>query len=103
MKIEALTQEQIEKARSLATNEERLDYLEACGIELDDDMLAEVAGGKDERGSRKSPNQVCQSGPNKYKPHKWKYTNRKFKKFFGLFEFKEVQCIYCGITMGEPS
>ena len=94
MKIEALTQEQIEKARSLATNEERLDYLEACGVELDEDMLAEVAGG----GPSSEGNETCKTGPNRRKPHKWVYTNRTIKKFFGLFEYKEVRCIYCGIT-----
>ena len=97
MKIEALTQEQIEKARSLATNEERLAYLEACGVELDDDMLAEVAGGMNRSGKSKSTD-FCQSGPNYRYPHKWVYTNRTIKKCFGLFELKEVRCIYCGKT-----
>ena len=96
MKIEALTQEQIEKARSLATNEERLAYLEACGVELDDDMLAEVAGGKKIIGNSI---ESCKKGPNKNKPHKWVYTGRTIKKFFGLFEVKEVKCIYCGKIM----
>ena len=100
MKIEALSPEQIEKARSLATNEERLDYLEACGIELDDDMLAEVAGGTVSHDSDIYA-EVCHSGPHKNKPHKWKYTNRTIKKFFGLFVFKELRCIYCGKTMME--
>ena len=97
MKIEALTQEQIEKARSLATNQERLAYLEACGVELDDDMLAEVAGGSttNESGSYA---EFCHSGPNKFKPHKWVNTNRTIKKLFGLFVFKEIRCIYCGKT-----
>mgnify|MGYP007013951791 CR=1 FL=1 len=99
MKIEELTQEQIEKARSLATNEERLDYLKACGVELDDDMLAEVDGG---HGIYTTLNgRVCQKGPHKLKPHKWEYTNRTIKQFFGLLEFKEVRCIYCGITRKE--
>ena len=47
MKIEELNQEQIEKARSLATDEERLAYLKECRVELDDDMLSEVSGGFD--------------------------------------------------------
>ena len=99
MKIEALTQEQIEKARSLATNEERLAYLEACGVELDEDVLAEVDGG---HGSRTSLNgRVCLKGPNELKPHKWEYTNRTIKGFLGLYEYKEVRCIYCGIIRGK--
>ena len=98
MKIEELTQEQIEKARSLATNEERLDYLEACGIELDDDMLAEVAGGK---VYADNTTDYCKTGPNRRKPHKWVYTNRTIKKFFGLLKYKEVRCIYCGKIMME--
>ena len=98
MKIEELNQEQIEKARSLATNEERLDYLKACGVELDDDMLAEIDGGHlffhyvD----------TCQTGPNKGKQHKWKYAN-KTKKLFGLWEFKEMECVYCGKTRRRKS
>ena len=46
MKIEELNQEQIEKAKSLATDEERLAYLKECRVELEDDMLSEVSGGK---------------------------------------------------------
>ena len=48
MKIEELTQEQIEKAKSLATDEELLAYLKECSVELDADMLAEIAGGGEE-------------------------------------------------------
>ena len=47
IKIEELNPEQIGKARALATNEERLDYLKECGVELDEDILANVAGGKE--------------------------------------------------------
>ena len=46
-KNEAHNPEQIGKARALATNEERLDYLKECGVELDEDILANVAGGKE--------------------------------------------------------
>ena len=52
MKIEELNPEQIGKARALATNEERLDYLKECGVELDEDILANVAGGKDTKTSK---------------------------------------------------
>ena len=98
MKIEELTQEQIEKAKSLATDEERLAYLKECGVELDDDMLTEVAGGgpAKPRSHTKTEKAYCQSGPNFRKPHKWAYTGGSKKGFLGFGELKEVKCIYCG-------
>ena len=95
MKIEELTQEQIGKAKSLATDEERLDYLNECGVELNDDMLSEVAGGKG------SLDEVlyCQKGPNKNKRHQFEKTGKKRKgKLWGLIDDVEVKCVYCGKT-----
>lgn len=101
MKIEELTQEQIEKAKSLATDAERLDYLKECGVELDDDMMAEVCGGeKVPLGDKnKSGFPCCQKGPNKGYPHKYKKTgNRKKGWLLGWIDDKEYKCIYCGKT-----
>ena len=41
------------EGRGLETNEERLDYLKECGVELDEDTLANVAGGKDTKTSQR--------------------------------------------------
>ena len=83
MKIEALSPEQIEKARSLATDEERLAYLKECGVELDDDMLAEVAGGIDDF------EKLCK--------HTWKKTgNRRKGWLMGWIDDVEYRCTKCG-------
>ena len=78
MKIEALTQEQIGKAKALATDAERLAYLNECGVELDDDRMAEVCGGEKIPLADESGFPCCQKGPNKGHPHKYRKTgNRK--------------------------
>ena len=83
MKIEELSQEQIEKAKSLATDEERLAYLKECGVELDADMLAEVAGGIDDFEIK------C--------VHAWKKTGKRRKGWFiGWIDDVEYKCTKCG-------
>ena len=100
MRIEELTQEQIEKVKALGTDEERLDYLKECGVELDDDMLAEVAGGEKVRLGDKSGFPCCQKGPNKGRPHENIKTGKKRKGcFIGLFDDVEYKCIHCGKTV----
>ena len=99
MKIEQLSSGQIEKARSLATDEERLAYLKACGVELDDDMLSEVAGGKstDRPIVRLEP--ACTKNPEGGKTHHWVKTGKtKKSKFFGLWDVAEFKCTYCKKT-----
>ena len=66
MKIEELNPKQIRKARALETNEERLDYLKECGVEVDEDTLAIVAGGKDTKTSK---GKECEKSP--YDKQKW--------------------------------
>ena len=101
MKIEELTQKQIEKAKALATNEERLDYLNECGVELDDDMMAEVAGGGrvGEDGGYLIAIDGCKKGPNKGGPHKFEKTGkRKRGRWLGIMDDIEYRCVYCGHT-----
>ena len=99
MKIEELTQEQIEKAKSMATNEERLSYLKECGVELDNDMLTEVAGGN----VRDCETYYCQKGPNRRNPHNFEKTGKRRKgKLMGIIDDIEVKCIYCGRTTWRP-
>ena len=84
MKIEELNQEQIEKAKSLATDEERLAYLKECDVELDDDMLSEVSGGIET---------LRRSGCT----HIWKKTgNRRRGWFIGWIDDVEYKCERCG-------
>ena len=66
MKIEELNPKQIGKTRALETNEERLDYLKECGVEVDEDTLANVAGGKDTKTSK---GKECEKSP--YDKQKW--------------------------------
>ena len=94
MKIEELTQEQIEKARSLATNEERLDYLKACSVELDDDVLAAVSGGATPGGT----SDKCTKNPKNWL-HKWEKSGRRRKgRWIGLVDDVEYECVYCHKT-----
>ena len=102
MKIEELTQKQIEKAKDLATNEERLDYLKECGVELDDDMIAEVAGGKVpglDRDGYLNDIYGCKKGPNKGKAHKFEKTGKRRRgRWLGIMDDIEYRCVYCGHT-----
>ena len=47
MKLNALTQEQLEKLRECKTPEDILALAQAEGVELTDDQLQQVAGGSD--------------------------------------------------------
>ena len=66
MKNEAHNPEQIGKARALETNEGRLDNRKDCSAELDEDILANVAGGKDTKTSK---GKECEKSPDD--KHKW--------------------------------
>ena len=72
MKIEELSREQIERAKALETNEERLDYLKECGVELDEDMLADVSGG---RFTDTTSSGYCPARKGR-KVHEWKKTGK---------------------------
>lgn len=100
MKIEELTQEQIERAKSLATNEERVAYLKECGVDLEDDSLTAVAGGRHKTtGTVKFKKDDCKKNPKGSKVHKWKKTGRtKPGRWFGIVDDVEYRCEYCGET-----
>jgi hypothetical protein len=94
MKIEELNPEQIGKARALETNEERLDYLKECGVELDEDMLANVAGGMVKTGPKKKKKE-CSESPDG--AHEWEKTgNRKKGRWIGIVDDVEYRCKHCG-------
>ena len=96
MKIEELTQKQIDRAKSLATNEERVAYLKECGVELEDDSLTAVAGG---RGDRRDESDDCKKNPSGSAFHKWKKTGRKKSgRWIGIVDDVEYKCEYCGKT-----
>ena len=93
MKIEELSREQIERAKALETNEERLDYLKECGVELDEDMLADVSGGGITDADWKPGSCPARKGG---KVHEWKKTGKTRKgRFLGLIDDVEYMCIYC--------
>ena len=95
MKIEELNPEQIGKARALETNEERLDYLKECGVELDEDMLANVAGGKVKSTGAKRKKKECSVSPDG--AHEWEKTgNRKEGRWIGIVDDVEYRCKHCG-------
>ena len=89
MRIEDLSSEQIEKVNALATDEERLAYLKECGVELDDDLLSEVAGGADQNGD------ACPNGGN----HNWVKTGKRRKRggwALAIYQSCEYKCTKCG-------
>ena len=97
MRIEELTQEQIERAKSLATNEERVAYLKECGVELEDDSLTEVAGGRAKKSRDKTHD--CHKNPKGGSYHKWVKTGRKKPgRWIGIVDDVEYRCEYCGET-----
>ena len=95
MKIEELNPEQIGKARALETNEERLDYLKECGVELDEDMLANVAGGG--RKSSWKETKECPLSKKENGKHNWEKTgHRRSGSILGIVDDVEYWCTYCG-------
>ena len=94
MKIEELNPEQIGKARALETNEERLDYLKECGVELDEDKLANVTGGMVKTRPKKKKKE-CSESPDG--DHEWEKTgNRKKGRWIGIVDDVEYRCKHCG-------
>ena len=91
MKIEALSPEQIEHAKALETNEERLAYLKECGVELDEEVLSHVAGGIN--GGEIN----CKAPNNPFGRHRWAATGKR-KKGWLIFDSKEYVCRYCKAT-----
>ena len=94
MKIEELNPEQIGKARALATNEERLEYMKTCGVKLDEDVMANVTGGaSSHHNSRECPK--SEDGQ-----HDWfDNGNRRPGKVLGIFDDHEYTCRHCGKTV----
>ena len=95
MRFEDLTPEQIEKAKKCETREERMAFIKENGIELTDEQLESVAGGRFELPWELA----CQENPNG-KDHVWVRTGRtKPGDIFGdLWRSKEEQCQYCRET-----
>ncbi len=92
MKIEELTPELMEKANRCETREERMAFIEENGIELSDEQLEGIAGGK---SSLDRPD-VCEENP--FGGHNWELTGRTAPgEWFGdLWPDKEKRCTYCG-------
>jgi len=89
MKIEELTPELVEKAKKCETREERLAFIEENCIELSDEQLESIAGG------RHIPD-ICEE--NVLGGHNWEPTGRTAPgEWFGdLWPDKEKRCTYCG-------
>ena len=99
MKFEDLTNEQQEKAKACKTYEERLAFIEECGIELEDDMLDDVSGGGQpcwDKTPHKTNKHECPKR-NRGKNHEWEKTGRE-KSFLYFWTDREYRCIYCGKT-----
>ena len=97
MKIEELNPEQIGKVKALATNEERLDYLKECGVELDEDMLANVAGGVVKKTSGGKKKNECPLSKKENGKHNWEKTgHRRSGSILGIVDDVEYWCTYCG-------
>jgi hypothetical protein len=95
MKFEQLTSEQAERAKGCKTDEERRAFLEDIGIELTDEQIEGIAGG---RKKNLSPSSKCPA--NDDKGHKYVYTGRtRPGSIFGdWWPDKEKRCEYCGDT-----
>ena len=96
MRIEDLTNEQIERAKACTTREERLAFLKENSIEIPDDLLDEVAGGA--AFTFESDNDDCPNAKGLGNLHDWVRTGKtKPSKYFGtLWPDYEEECCNCG-------
>ncbi len=102
MRIEDLTDEQLEQSKLCKTHEEREAFIQKYALELDDDMLDDVSGGKpvwkkvgpdSNKKSKKCPKRGPGLG------HEMKKTSqRRPGKWFPWWEDVLYQCEYCGET-----
>ena len=97
MKFEDLTNEQIEKAKACTTEEERIAFLKEYSIEIPDDMLDEISGGKKYRNPSMSTECPNANGMNSG-CHRWAKTGRQRPgNWFGnVWKDDEYRCEYCG-------
>ena len=98
MKLQDLTNEQIEKAKTCTTREEKLAFLKEYSIELPDDLLDEVSGGSDATHCISDGVNDCPNSPSAFNTHEWERTGRtKPGEIFGeLWPDHEERCVYCG-------
>ncbi len=96
MKFEDLTNEQIEKAKACITREERMAFIKENNIELDDDMLDDVSGGRTIKNEIADPGKCPQGGK-----HRWDKTGiqRPGKYFGSVWKDDEERCTKCGAIM----
>ena len=93
MRFEDMTPEMVEEAKKRETPEERLAFIQDNGIELTDEQLGGVTGGK-HFGSSSSSSQC----PNNEDGHSWVATGRtRPGKIWGdIWPDYEKRCKYCG-------
>lgn len=98
MKFEDLTNEQIEKAKACTTEEARIAFLKEYSIEIPDDMLDEISGGK-KYGKNRGTMTECPAGGYKGNgQHRWRKTGQQRPgNYFGnVWKDDEYRCDYCG-------
>ena len=99
MRFEDLTNEQIEKAKACTTKEEKIAFLEEYNIEIPDDMLDEISGGKKRRKTGGSDSNDCPyaNGMNNGH-HRWSKTGRQRPGscLGSIWKDDELRCEYCG-------
>ncbi|MBR3225923.1 MAG: hypothetical protein IKF78_11445 [Atopobiaceae bacterium] len=93
MRFEEMNPEQVEKAKSCETTEERMAFVKENGIELTDERLEGIAGGRLREFPKKD---ACPE--NKDGIHEWENTGRtRPGEYFGnLWPDKEQRCKHCG-------
>ena len=92
MRFEDMTPEMVEEAKKRETPEERLAFIQENGIELTDEQLGGIAGGRKFGDSSQSE---C---PNNKDGHTWVPTGRtRPGKIWGdIWPDYEKRCKYCG-------
>jgi len=97
MRIEELSPELVEKAKGCETTEERMAFIQENGIELTEEQLQSISGGRSNPGGNGRPK--CPNSP-KRGGHNWVRTgNTRPGSIFGdLWPDKEERCTYCGET-----
>ena len=96
MKMENLTDSQIEKARACRTMAERLDFLRDNHIELTPEQMELVGGGVADRPGQHADRSECSSSPDGF--HKWVFTGqtRPGTAWGDLWPDYNHVCTHCG-------
>lgn len=99
MRFDEMSPELVEKAKKCETREERMAFIAENGLELTDEQLESIAGGRD-RLMAKLKKSTCPNSEDG--SHDWELTGRTrpSENFGNSWPDQEKRCKRCGLTIG---